>query len=154
MLLYCRDKWDKNKEKLEQAILQNKELHKCDYQDLVKMVVKYILNPNSSKKDKYNENNITVIDNGDYQGTLLFMIPRDIYQPTASEYLLTYISYGSCAACDLLKDLKMYYYDYQNEFAKHYINDYMMLCKDIVCNIVKPYNSGWREDERYKEIAK
>jgi hypothetical protein len=28
----------------------------------------------------------------------------------------------------------------------------MSLCKDLVCNTVKPYNSGWRNEEIFDSV--
>ena len=41
---------------------------------------------------------ITVVDHGDYQGTLLFIIGATGYQP--SKYWSVYVDYGSCSGCD------------------------------------------------------
>lgn len=44
---------------------------------------------------------IHVIDDGHYQGTLLFVVPEDCYQP--SRYYVTKVSYGSCSGCDTMQ---------------------------------------------------
>ena len=43
---------------------------------------------------------IHTIDDGDYQGTLLFIIAEVGYQP--STYWSAVVSYGSCSGCDTL----------------------------------------------------
>jgi len=48
--------------------------------------------------DKYDVNQVHIIDDGDYQGTLLFVIPIKGYQP--GQYLITKLGYGSCEVCD------------------------------------------------------
>ena len=153
ILIYCRDKWYENKDKLEAAIMMDTKIntYTCNYEYLVKLIVEYILNPSTEEEDwKFDSDAITVIDNGDYQGTILFMIPRKRYQPNASEYILTYSEYGSCDCCDTLMSIQ----DYRKELpTENQVKEYMTLCKDLVCNIVKPYNYGWREDERFTEIA-
>ena len=151
MLKFCKDAWYENKDKLEAVIMMDTNLNSCEYRYLVKLVVKYILNPSiETNWEKFDADAITVIDNGDYQGTLLFMIPRKTYQPTASDYLLTYSYYGSCSGCDSLMAIQ----DWKDEVpTESQVADYMMLCKDLVCNIVKPYNHGWREEEQFVEIA-
>lgn len=152
MLKYCRDKWYENKDKLEEAIRNSDDLNFCSYKTLVKMIVEYILNPSSDDNpiDEFNEDEITVIDNGDYQGTQLFMIPRKTYQPSAGDYLLTYTYYGSCSGCDTLQGIQ----DWSDEkLTDQQVKDFMILCKDLVCNIIKPFNDGWREDEKFTEIA-
>lgn len=89
MLKYCRDKWYENKDKLEKALREANNLNECEYKELVVMVVKHILNPGEDDYNTYDSKNITVIDNGDYQGTQLFIIPMDTYQPDEYEYILT-----------------------------------------------------------------
>lgn len=81
MLKYCVEKWDKNKTLLMNA-LQGEEIYNelrvCIYADLVQLVVKYILNDGKEEEydtGEWDENNITEVDNGDYQGTLLYLIP-------------------------------------------------------------------------------
>lgn len=152
MIKFCRDAWYENKDKLEAVIMMDTNLNHCEYSYLVELIVKYILNPSIENGwDKFDADNITVIDNGDYQGTLLFMIPRKTYQPNECDYLLTYAGYGSCSGCDTLLSIQ----DWTNGMSptESQIEDYMTLCKDLVCNIVKPYNCGWRKDEKFVEIA-
>ena len=117
------------------------------------MIVKHILNEptgTNTYPDKFDDKNVTKIDNGDWQGTLLFLIPRKTYQPDPSDYLLTYVSYGSCSGCDTLQRIQSYI---DGAASEQQIKDYMNLCLHIVSNIVKPYNDGWRNDEKFTEIA-
>lgn len=44
------------------------------------------------------------IDDGDYQGTLVYLIAERIYQPT--RYWCVRVSYGSCSACDTLQSIQ------------------------------------------------
>ena len=60
--------------------------------------------------------NIHVIDDGDYQGTLLYIIPEKGYQP--SEYWAVKVSYGSCSGCDTMESIRS---DYEPE---HWEDDY------------------------------
>ena len=150
MLKYCRDKWEENKDKLEKALREDDSLNDCDYSELVAMVVKHILNPGENNYNTYDSGNITVIDDGHYQGTLLFMIPMDTYQPSEYEYLLTYVGYGSCSGCDTLKSIQDWG---DKKLTDSQVKDFMGLCKDLVCNIVKPYNGVWINDDRFTEVA-
>ncbi|MGX4591652.1 hypothetical protein ACWJU5_16230 [Clostridioides difficile] len=148
MIKYCKEKWIKNKTRLHEALLESDFINHdsyCSYEDLVKLSVKYILNDNTNEDDEWDVNNISEIDDGDFQGTLLYLIPKKIYQPSEREYLMTYVGYGSCSGCDTLIDI-------QDGNSKDSIEDYMYLCKDIICNIIKPYNSGWREDDKYNIV--
>ena len=78
------------------------------------------------------------------------MIPTKTYQPDESEYLLTFVDYGSCSGCDTLQSIQ---YWKEGKLTDYQVKDFMVLCKDLVCNIIKPYNAGWRRDEKYEAIA-
>lgn len=152
MLKYCRDKWYENKDKLEKVIRESRDLNSCKYKRLVEMVVEYILNPADTwgESDEFDKNKITVIDNGDYQGTLIFMIPRDTYQPSINDYLLTYVAYGSCSGCDTLLGIQ----NWEDEpLTEQQVSDFMTLCRHLVCNIIKPVNENWGLDEKFEEKA-
>ena len=157
MIKYCIEKWDKNKDLLRSALnnnnLLNHVLNKNDddpleyleYKDLVKLTVMFILND----ENEWNANKIKEIDDGDYQGTLLYLIPEDTYQPNSSEYLMTFVEYGSCSGCDTLQAIQCFL---DTKSRDKSIDDLMNLCKDLICNMIKPYNTGWRHDERFNTI--
>ena len=146
MLKYCRDKWDKNEKLLEKALnyLSYKELYDLRYVDLVKLVVKWILNDGKDDNSGYwNCVKITCIDDGDYEGTQLYLIPKNTFQPSEYEYLMTYVGYGSCSGCDTLLSI---------QYEENNIKEFVQLCRDIICNIVKPYNCGWRNEEEFNIV--
>ena len=91
------------------------------------------------------------MDNGDYQGTLLFLIPCDTYQPSEYEYLLTYVGYGSCSGCDALMSIQSDG-DYGEKLTNGQVRDIMCLCLNIIANMIKPYNSGWRNEEQFNTV--
>lgn len=149
MLKYCLDQWNKNKERLEAALEKDENLDWCDYDHLVKLVVDNILNDETSvQRDALDSKKITVVDDGDYQGTLLFIIPFSCYQPCEYEYLMTYVNYGSCSGCDTLQSI----HGEGEGITPRKLKGFMTLCKDLVTNMVKPYNCGWREDERFRTV--
>ena len=110
-------------------------------------VVEVILNNGDDKT--WDVGNITEIDNGDYQGTLLYLIPRDTYQPSEYDYLMTYVNYGSCSGCDTLQAIQNYE---KEEITEGQLKDFMSLCKDLICCMIKPYNCGWREEEEFLPV--
>ena len=152
MLKYCLDKWNSNKGYLEAALREDESLCNCDYEYLVRLVVRHILNVGVEEYDfvTWNEGEITTIDNGEYQGTLLFVIPRYTYQPNEYEYLMTYVNYGSCSGCDTLQHIQPWDY---GKLTDDEVKDFMTLCKDILTNIVKPWNNGWRHDDRFDVVT-
>lgn len=152
MLKYCKEKWDRNKKQLEAAMVSNERLNSLWYDDFVRMVVEHILNPGCDDYERWDAKNITEIDNGDYQGTLLYLIPRDTYQPSEGEYLMTYAGYGSCSGCDAIHNIRsMSLYD--EHVIANQIKCYMALCKDLVTNMIKPYNYGWRAESEFEEVT-
>lgn len=101
------------------------EKHVGSYEELVKIVIEAITND-----DNYGEpdpERIHVIDDGDYQGTLLFIIGAKGYQP--HEYWSVYVGYGSCSGCDTLQGISDYSSDPPTE---EQINDYMSLALHVV----------------------
>ena len=157
MIKYCIEKWDKNKDLLRSALDNNKLLNHVlnkndddpleylEYKDLVKLTVMFILND----ENEWDANKIKEIDDGDYQGTLLYLIPEDTYQPDSSEYLMTFVDYGSCSGCDTLQAIQCFL---DTKSRDKSIDDLMNLCKDLICNMIKPYNTGWRHDEKFDMI--
>ena len=97
--------WDKNNKLLLKEFEKNEPI---DYKDIVEKLVTIVINPyleeNRFDSDFPNYSldidNMTVIDNGDYQGTKIYIIPFDAYQPNTSDYVFTHNHYGSCSGCD------------------------------------------------------
>ena len=152
MLKICRDKWDKNSKRLEEILKDDIKLNCCDYKYIVEITYKTIFNDDEDtySSDTLDIDKITEIDNGDYQGTLIYLIPFKTYQPSESEYLMTYVGYGSCSGCDTLQAIQGWSEEKPTETQ---LKDYMMLCKDIITNTVKPYNFGWRNDDKYDVVT-
>lgn len=146
MLKILLEKWDKNKDKLRKALSERK----CDYEykDLVKLTFSVIFNDGKNEED-LDIGRITEINDGDYQGTLLYLIPFDTYQPTQYEYLMTYVYYGSCCGCDTLMSICCDDEDLPN---KQQVDDLMTLCKDLITATIKPYNSGWYNNPSFDKV--
>jgi hypothetical protein len=83
--------------------------------------------------DRYGEpdpTRIHQIDDGDYQGTLLFVIAASGYQP--SDYWYVKVGYGSCSGCDTLQAIDGYG-GYSDEApSKDQVDDYMTLALHII----------------------
>lgn len=152
MLKIMVEKWNKNQSLLKQS-LSKKDLLNISYEELVKLTFSDIYNADE-EKHKLNLEEITQIDDGGYSGTLLYVIPFDTYQPEAKDYLMTYIEYGSCSGCDALKRIQFdIEYDGKGKATDEDILQFMKICKDIICNTIKPYNYGWRSDDNFEEIT-
>ena len=154
MIKYALKKWDENKDVLRNAIQQTEKDKRSawDYEEIVKLVCRYIFNENVSREEPMiNVDGITMIDNGDYQGTLIFMLPFDTDQPAEYEYLMTYVGYGSCSGCDTLQRIQADDED-DDETEKDLVDSYLSICKDIVSNTIRPYNVGWRNDMIFEPV--
>jgi len=150
MLKIIKEKWDKNESLLRETLTQNDTLNRCSYLDLVKIAFAAIFNDEqTSGCEALDLDEITEIDNGDYQGTLLYLIPFKTYQPSEYEYIMTYVGYGSCSGCDTLQSIQGFE---DKEPTENQIKEFMALCKDILTNSIKPYNGGWRKNEDYNQV--
>jgi hypothetical protein len=112
--------WNKRKEEIKAKLRSD---HPKDYMELVKWVVE-ILDLERCGPDP---ERIHLIDDGDYQGTLLFIISERGYQP--STYWSVKISYGSCSGCDTLQAISDYSSAPPNE---EQASDYMTLALHII----------------------
>ena len=132
--------WEQNKESLRNYFKITNQENYSSYKSLVKLIVEHILNNHEESYDipMYNSERITVIDDGDYQGTQLFLIPEDTYQPSSSEYLVTYTYYGSCSGCDTLQAIQ----GYEDELSsEEQIDDYMSLCLHLIQHMKPLYEN-------------
>ena len=153
MLKILVERWDRNKPLLVETLKEIENIRNIEYKDLVKITFSTIFNGkkpenNYIRYDDLNINRITEIDDGDYQGTLVYLIPFNSYQPSAHEYLMTYVYYGSCSCCDTLQGIMD---DYARNKEKQ-VSELVDLCKDIITNTIKPYNHGWQHNPDFDHV--
>ena len=125
--------WYKNKDELEKYIRYHSQDNYDSYDKLVRLVTIYIIN--KADDGFYDENNIHEIDDGDYQGTLIYIIPRKTYQPDEDDYIYTSVGYGSCSGCDTLLSINGYSTERLPDDEQ--VKDYMTLCLHIVQSFKK-----------------
>ena len=121
--------WDENKSKIEAVLRQEVKNDEDDYHeenynyhDLLIIFVREAL-------PEYDHENIREIDDGHYQGTLVFIINETGYQP--SSYFATSVGYGSCSGCDTLQSVTM------STDVEQRIKEYMTLILHMVQNFVE-----------------
>lgn len=115
--------WDEHKGEIQEKFEQG---HPENYKAIIHAVVS-MLHDNSNKYDKPDPNRIHEIDDGDYQGTLVYVIGGSGYQPY--EYWYVKVSYGSCSGCDTLKSIR----GYENgKPSKEQVQQYMTLALHII----------------------
>ena len=131
MLKYCVDQWEKNKENLREALEQfDFDKDYMGYKVLMSLIITHIL------ENKWDSENFTTIDDGDYQGTLLFVIPERCYQPNAENYLMTYVEYGSCSCCDTMLAILG---------SDTMVEDLMTLALHMIQHMISPFGGELNE---------
>lgn len=163
MIMKIIRKWEENKHKLEEAIRKDTSLNTCEYIDLVKLVVTYILNGRNDDvywhEDRWSTDYIMWIGSYSCQGALLFVIPKEIpghgnqWKPraiTLDEYLITYQYYGSCSATDTLIAIQQSVWDSPDYDGnddrvptEEQVKDYMTLCRDLICHMTYIDEYDW-----------
>lgn len=123
-------RWDARKDDLRAKYAEKAP---DSYDEIVKDVVRLVTN----NEDEYGELNldperIHAIDDGDYQGTRLFIIGAKGYQP--STYWAVSVWYGSCSGCDTFEGIRHYG---DGPPTKQHINDYMRLALYILQSITE-----------------
>lgn len=115
--------WEKNKDKLEEYFRNTKQDKYGEYKNLVELLFDIVINPELD--NKFDTKNILEIDDGDYQGTEIFILHKNVYQPDIEDYVYTNTYYGSCSGCDTLLAINEYEDGLPDDSQ---INDYMDLC--------------------------
>lgn len=133
------EKWDKYKENLENYFRNTRQEEYQDYKDIVKALFENVINKDETDSwNKFNLKEMTLIDDGYYQGTQIFIIPLDVYQPNTSNYVVTNTYYGSCSGCDTLMAIQDDEVGLPNE---EQIKDYMELALHLL------QKCKWLEEE-------
>ncbi len=91
--------WEARKSEIEESF---RTKHPGGYEDIVKQVVSIL--GDTCKYDSPDPNRVVIVDHGDYQGTLLFVIGAKGYQP--NDYWYVKVSYGSCSVCDTYEAIR------------------------------------------------
>lgn len=100
--------------------------HPSSYKELVAAVVRAVAGPDvyeSPSVDRIHE-----IDDGEYQGTLVYVIGAGGYQP--HEYWYVKVGYGSCGGCDTLQTIR-FAHDGDTPNAEQ-VRQYMTLATHIL----------------------
>ena len=108
------------------------------YKDIVKAVVTML--HDEDKYESIDPERIHEIDDGDYQGTLLYVIGDTSYQPDTYWYVK--VGYGSCDACDTLQAITSGEWGLETEeekqaWKKEAVDQLMTLALHIVQGLKK-----------------
>jgi len=118
-------RWEEKKDEV-RAVFEKKL--PGSYKDIVTTVVDKI------SAEEYgafalDPNRITIINHGDYQGTMLFVIGEKGY--SSDEFYYVKVNYGSCSGCDTLQAVL----DYSDEITEEKVDGLMTLALHIVQKI-------------------
>lgn len=94
------EKWWKYKEDMETYFREKGNVSEISYYGIVIALVKNVLN-RGVKWCKLSEE-VCVIDDGDFEGTMIFIFHNDMCTPSITDYFFTHNYYGSCSGCDTL----------------------------------------------------
>lgn len=138
MIKYAERQWNKNCDALFSELSKRYDPDYWEtpsFEDLVELVVEHILG------EDWDREKITVIDDrARNSGSILFIIPRRAAVRYEWDYLMTYANRGGFLDDDPL--VTAHYYATTKE---GFVNELMLICKNLVSNLICPYNSysGW-----------
>ena len=134
------ESWERTKNELRKYIETHEQSAYSTYEELVRLLIKFVLDD----VDDYDDIHFHTINDGDYQGTLIFIIPLNTYQPEVGDYIYTSVEYGSCSVCDTLKRIQLgnYFSDENTDECElglpknQQVDDYMTLLLHLLqrCN--------------------
>ena len=119
--------WDARKSNLEEWFRQTNQ-EELSYEVIVGSIIDEVLNPFIEGKG-YDSSKIHTVDDGNYQGCQIFIVPMKCYQPAPYEYITTYQDYGSCSGCDLLEGIRCYD---DGTPTEEQVKEYMMLALHLL----------------------
>lgn len=101
-------RWENGKENLRNYLATHPIEGNCDsYEALVKVLISECLNYTDDSVPLFSSD-IECIDDGHYQGTQIFVLHYETYQPSATDYFIFDNYYGSCKGCDILLSIVGY----------------------------------------------
>ncbi|HET8705706.1 MAG TPA: hypothetical protein VFM46_05315 [Pseudomonadales bacterium] len=115
--------WFANQESMRNKFSEN---HPDSYMEVVRAVIE-MLYRSCLEYDRPDPKKIHEIDDGDYQGTLVYVVSSDDYQP--NKYWYVKVGYGSCSVCDTLKSIRE---GSDERPTDAQVSDYMTLALHIV----------------------
>lgn len=125
MIRKAVNQWNAHKNELREYFKTHKQIDYISYEDIFKLIVTIVLNAEGENDMELDIDKLTVIDDGDYQGTQIFILPRKTYQPGEIDYYWSSDYYGSCSGCDTLMAIGEYSSGYPTD---EQVDEYMTVC--------------------------
>lgn len=121
--------WDERKHLLEEWLKENEP---SQYEDIYRKLFELVITKPNGYADDWNWERFRVIDDGDYQGNLIFILCNDSYQPDLRDYIFTEVNYGSCSGCDTFQHIISLVWDNTNKNTDEQVKQYMTLALHMV----------------------
>lgn len=104
MILEFVKQWEERKHILEEWLTNNMP---SSYEDIYKKLFGLVITEplDSYGYKEWDWNRYKCIDDGDYQGTQIFILCSNSYQPSLTDYIFTEVDYGSCSGCDTFQSI-------------------------------------------------
>lgn len=120
--------WYRRKDNLREYIATHMQAEYSEYKALVKLLFDIVINREMAP---FATDEIVEINHGNYQGTLIYLLHKNYYQPGVDEYVYTSVEYGSCSGCDTLQKISA---GSEGRPSVRQVEDYMMLCLHLLQN--------------------
>lgn len=130
------EQWEKNKNKFKEILKKAviKKTFRYEYEFLLSIIIKHVINRDRSDTYKdleydllYNEDDITKIQLGHYNGDYLFIVKPEYEYCSVGSLWVTKVFYGSCSGCD-----EMIAAEYQESDPKEKVDILMGLSLNII----------------------
>lgn len=121
--------WNKNKDRLLDYFKNNDNHTALDYDEIVKKLFELVINHEANTT--YSVEDMVVMTHGDYQGTQVYILHKQTYQPDVTDYVYTHNYYGSCSGCDTLQSLQGYGSDAKVPDEEQ-LTEYMQLALNLL----------------------
>ena len=120
--------WDERKHLLEKWLKENQP---SQYEDIYRKLFELVITKPNGYADDWNWERFRVIDDGDYQGNLIFILCNDSYQPDLRDYIFTEVDYGSCSGCDTFQHIRDLAWG-EDKNTDEQVNQYITLALHMV----------------------
>lgn len=131
------EKWEEKKHMLEDYFVATAMDEYLSYLDILRKTIELCFS--DCNFDEFccpiDYDEITEINDGHYQGSLVFVFHREAYQPCPEDYLWTCVDYGSCSGCDTLQNIIEYSGDPDGKLSREQVKQLMTLALHMVQKI-------------------
>lgn len=128
--------WDNKQVDIRKMLSETPQSEYDSYEKLVKIILDNIINPD--RVVGFDTERMHIIDDGEYSGMRVFLVPIDEYEPSC--YFITRVWYGSCSGCDTLLSISGYSGEMPTDKQ---VNDYMTLILHLIQNADVIGESFW-----------